>query len=69
MEVSLVALDGLSMQQQAALYNDATVLMWLHGAAMANLIFLPLNATALQIVHRPEPAVRGRGAGRAVRVG
>lgn len=46
------------MQKQAALYNDATILLWLHGAAMANLVFLPNNATALQIVHRTSPPVR-----------
>lgn len=57
-EVQLAVLEGMSMQKQAALYNDATVLLWLHGAAMANLVFLPNNATALQIVHRTSPPVR-----------
>lgn len=56
-EIQLAIVEGLSMQQQAALYNNATVLLWLHGAAMANLIFLPNNATALQIVHRTSPPV------------
>lgn len=57
MQVQLAVVEGMSMQQQAQLYNDATILLWLHGAAMANLVFLPNNATALQIVHRTSPPV------------
>ena len=39
--VSLAGTDGLSLAQQATLVQNATVLVQVHGASMANWLFLP----------------------------
>ena len=51
--VELHYLEHLSLKQQAVIYNKASIVMWVHGASMANLIFLPRQAAALHIVPRP----------------
>ena len=51
--VELHHLEGLSLKQQAVIYNKASVKVWVHGASMANLIFLPKQAVGLHIVPRP----------------
>lgn len=51
-EVVLEYLDGKSMQEQAAIYNAATIVIWNHGAAMANLIYAPVNSVGLQVCRR-----------------
>ena len=54
--VELHYLEGLSLRQQALIYNRASIVMWVHGASMANLIFLPRKAVGLHIVPRPHVA-------------
>lgn len=39
--MTLAQPDGLSLAQQAALMQSATVLVQMHGASMANWLFLP----------------------------
>ncbi len=39
--VTLAKPDQLSLAQQAALFQSASVLVLLHGAAIANWLFLP----------------------------
>ena len=51
--VELHYLEHLSLKQQAVIYNKASIVMWVHGASMANLIFLPKQAAGLHIVPRP----------------
>ena len=51
--VELHYLEGLTLKQQAVIYNRASIVMWVHGASMANLIFLPRRAVGLHIVPRP----------------
>ena len=51
--VELHYLEGLNLKQQAVIYNRASVVLWVHGASMANLIFLPRRAVGLHIVPRP----------------
>lgn len=51
--VELHYLEHLSLKQQAVIYNKASIVMWVHGASMANLIFLPRQAAALHVVPRP----------------
>lgn len=51
--VELHYLEGLNLKQQALIYNRASIVLWVHGASMANLIFLPRRAVGLHIVPRP----------------
>lgn len=51
--VELHYLEGLNLKQQALIYNRASIVLWAHGASMANLIFLPRRAVGLHIVPRP----------------
>lgn len=51
--VELHYLEGLNLKQQAMIYNRASIVLWVHGASMANLIFLPRRAVGLHIVPRP----------------
>ena len=51
--VELHYLEGLNLKQQALIYNKASIVLWVHGASMANLIFLPRRAVGLHIVPRP----------------
>lgn len=51
--VELHYLESLNLKQQAVIYNRASIVMWVHGASMANLIFLPRRAVGLHIVPRP----------------
>ncbi|KAL3152425.1 hypothetical protein ABBQ32_001476 [Trebouxia sp. C0010 RCD-2024] len=52
-QVELHYLEGLNLKQQAMIYNRASIVLWVHGASMANLIFLPRRAVGLHIVPRP----------------
>lgn len=54
--VELHYLENLTLKQQAEIYNRASIVMWVHGASMANLIFLPRRAVGLHIVPRPHVA-------------
>ena len=51
--IELHYLERLTLKQQAQIYNRASIVMWVHGASMANLIFLPRRAVGLHIVPRP----------------
>ncbi len=51
--VELHYLETLNLKQQAVIYNRASIVMWVHGASMANLIFLPRRAVGLHVVPRP----------------
>ena len=35
-------------------YNNATVLIWVHGASMANLVYMPEGSIGIQIVPRTD---------------
>lgn len=45
-------LEDASFWDQAQAYSTATVLIWNFGKPMANLIFLPMGATAIQTTRR-----------------
>lgn len=42
----------MSLRQQAMLFNSASVVILVHGAAMANWVFLPINAVGIHIAHQ-----------------
>jgi hypothetical protein len=52
MHVQLAYLEEMSVPEQAALYNNASIAIWGHGASMANLIYMPNGAMGMQIVPR-----------------
>ena len=52
MNVQLAYLEEMSVPEQAALYNNASIAIWGHGASMANLIYMPHGAMGIQIVPR-----------------
>ena len=39
--VQVVHIEGLDLKQQIALFQHTSILIWTHGAAMADLLFLP----------------------------
>ena len=39
--VQVVDLQGLDLRHQIALFQQTSILIWTHGAAMADLLFLP----------------------------
>lgn len=43
--VQVVHVEGLNLNQQIAVFQHTSILIWTHGAAMADLLFLP------QVVH------------------
>src|SRR5690606_30195157 len=47
-----VALDGLSVLEQAALFRDAEMVIAPHGAALANLVFASPGAKVVEILPR-----------------
>lgn len=47
--------QGLSLLQQAELWQRTTVAVMVHGAAMANWMFLPHGAAVVHIIPRPRP--------------
>ena len=49
--VQAVQMDGLTLQQQMALFQNTSVLIWTHGAAMADLLFLPQVGACLPITN------------------
>lgn len=48
-QVSVEHVEGMNLRQQIALFQHTSILIWTHGAAMADLLFLPqvLQAFAL----------------------
>ena len=44
----LIADPALWLPVQA--FNNLSAVIWVHGADMANMVFLPENATAIQII-------------------
>lgn len=47
--VRVVHVEGMDLRQQIALFQHTSILIWTHGAAMADLLFLPqvLHTTLL----------------------
>ena len=43
--VQVVHVEGLDLKHQIAVFQHTSILIWTHGAAMADLLFLP------QVVH------------------
>lgn len=39
--VQVVHIEGLDLKQQITLFHSTSILVWTHGAAMADLLFLP----------------------------
>ena len=39
--VRVVHIEGMDLRQQIALFQHTSILIWTHGAAMADLLFLP----------------------------
>ena len=39
--VQVVHIEGLDLKQQISLFHSTSILVWTHGAAMADLLFLP----------------------------
>lgn len=39
--VQVVHIEGLDLKQQITLFQNTSILVWTHGAAMADLLFLP----------------------------
>uniref|UniRef100_A0A7S3GJ27 Glycosyltransferase 61 catalytic domain-containing protein n=1 Tax=Palpitomonas bilix TaxID=652834 RepID=A0A7S3GJ27_9EUKA len=48
-EVKSVNFGGMSIEEQAKIVNSATVFMAVHGAAFANLVFLPEHAGVVEL--------------------
>lgn len=55
-QVQLRYLENSTVEEAAGTFDDATVVIWQHGAAMTNLVFLPDGATGIQIVMRDHPS-------------
>ncbi|KAL0039375.1 hypothetical protein WJX79_005487 [Trebouxia sp. C0005] len=51
--VQVVDLQGLDLHQQIALFQQTSILIWTHGAAMADLLFLPQGAGAIELIPWP----------------
>lgn len=49
--VRVVHVEGMDLRQQIALFQHTSILIWTHGAAMADLLFLPqvANLALMQI--------------------
>lgn len=43
--VRVVHVEGMDLRQQIALFQHTSILIWTHGAAMADLLFLPQVAS------------------------
>ena len=39
--VRVVHIEGMDLKQQIALFQHTSIVIWTHGAAMADLLFLP----------------------------
>ncbi|KAL4443997.1 hypothetical protein ABPG75_011734 [Micractinium tetrahymenae] len=52
-DVQLAYMEGLSVQQQAALWSNATVVLHQHGAALGSYFFLPRHAVTVQLSALP----------------
>ncbi|MFN8027383.1 MAG: glycosyltransferase family 61 protein [Acidimicrobiia bacterium] len=50
-----VAMDGLTVREQAAMFAGAECVVAAHGAAMANLVFAPDDAMVVELVYRNWP--------------
>lgn len=50
LNITVDKLEGKSLQQQAALYYNASIVIQTHGAALGNVIFLPRGAVVIDIV-------------------
>jgi len=50
-----VSMDGRSIREQAAVVAGAECVVAVHGAAMANLVFAPADATVVELVYRNWP--------------
>lgn len=51
--VQIVDLQGLDLHHQLALFQQTSILIWTHGAAMADLLFLPQGAGAIELIPWP----------------
>lgn len=60
--VQAVQMDGLTLQQQMGLFQNTSVLIWTHGAAMADLLFLPQVGAFLLINQDKHVCQPGLGA-------
>ncbi|PRW45608.1 2-methoxy-6-polyprenyl-1,4-benzoquinol mitochondrial [Chlorella sorokiniana] len=58
-DVQLRQMEGLSLREQAWLWNNASIAIHMHGASLGNYFFLPREAVAAQIVSRPGNASTG----------
>ncbi|KAL4419821.1 hypothetical protein ABPG75_006919 [Micractinium tetrahymenae] len=56
-DITLRYMDGLSVRAQAALWNQQSIAVLVHGAALGNWAFLPHGAAAVQVVTRPAGVV------------
>lgn len=51
--VQVVHIEGLDLKQQIALFQHTSILIWTHGAAMADLLFLPQVPPPITITTSP----------------
>ncbi len=47
--VQVKYLESMSVEEAAGVFDDATVVIWQHGAAMTNLVFMPEGASGIQV--------------------